>query len=176
MQSDDSSTADRDTVKYFLISAPVDWSRDQYIRRFLLPTGEYVSCVLWCVDLILLISSHTPVALSFICVSIMVERLLTTHTGTTCFTSREQTLSDVYPSASRPLAVQSKTQRSLKKASSPTCETSSLALMLRSKSQRVPFSTFCTRTTASAPRRSKRSSTGTVSPTTVSFSMRWNAT
>jgi hypothetical protein len=36
------------TVKYFLISAPVDWSQDQYIRRFLLPTGEYVSCVLWC--------------------------------------------------------------------------------------------------------------------------------
>ncbi len=36
-------------VKYFLISAPVDWQPDQYIRRFLLPTGEYVSCVLWCV-------------------------------------------------------------------------------------------------------------------------------
>jgi transcription factor STE12 len=35
------------TVKYFLISAPVDWQGDQYIRRFLLPTGEYVSCVLW---------------------------------------------------------------------------------------------------------------------------------
>lgn len=34
-------------MKYFLISAPVDWSQDQYIRRFLLPTGEYVSCVLW---------------------------------------------------------------------------------------------------------------------------------
>jgi transcription factor STE12 len=34
-------------VKYFLISAPVDWSPEQYIRRFLLPTGEYVSCVLW---------------------------------------------------------------------------------------------------------------------------------
>jgi hypothetical protein len=34
-------------VKYFLLSAPVDWSPDQYIRRFLLPTGEYVSCVLW---------------------------------------------------------------------------------------------------------------------------------
>lgn len=34
-------------VKYFLISAPVDWQHDQYIRRFLLPTGEYVSCVLW---------------------------------------------------------------------------------------------------------------------------------
>ncbi|KAF2205225.1 STE-domain-containing protein [Delitschia confertaspora ATCC 74209] len=36
-----------DNLKYFLISAPVDWVRDQYIRRFLLPTGEYVSCVLW---------------------------------------------------------------------------------------------------------------------------------
>ena len=34
-------------MKYFLISAPVDWQHDQYIRRFLLPTGEYVSCVLW---------------------------------------------------------------------------------------------------------------------------------
>ena len=34
-------------VKYFLISAPVDWTPDQYIRRFLLPTGEYVSCVYW---------------------------------------------------------------------------------------------------------------------------------
>jgi transcription factor STE12 len=36
-----------DNLKYFLISAPVDWAQDQYIRRFLLPTGEYVSCVLW---------------------------------------------------------------------------------------------------------------------------------
>ncbi|SPQ22468.1 c0f7f7e4-a19f-4f34-8383-a5e1fae4c91c [Thermothielavioides terrestris] len=36
-----------DNLKYFLISAPVDWAPDQYIRRFLLPTGEYVSCVLW---------------------------------------------------------------------------------------------------------------------------------
>ncbi|KAI1465011.1 Ste12-like transcription factor [Daldinia caldariorum] len=36
-----------DNLKYFLISAPVDWQGDQYIRRFLLPTGEYVSCVLW---------------------------------------------------------------------------------------------------------------------------------
>ncbi|KAJ1335235.1 transcription factor STE12 [Microdochium nivale] len=36
-----------DNLKYFLISAPVDWQSDQYIRRFLLPTGEYVSCVLW---------------------------------------------------------------------------------------------------------------------------------
>ncbi|KAL5386980.1 hypothetical protein PMIN02_008303 [Paraphaeosphaeria minitans] len=36
-----------DNLKYFLISAPADWQPDQYIRRFLLPTGEYVSCVLW---------------------------------------------------------------------------------------------------------------------------------
>lgn len=34
-------------MKYFLISAPVDWQPEHYIRRFLLPTGEYVSCVLW---------------------------------------------------------------------------------------------------------------------------------
>jgi transcription factor STE12 len=40
-------SADTAAVKYFLISAPVDWQPDQYIRRFLLPTGEYVSCVLW---------------------------------------------------------------------------------------------------------------------------------
>lgn len=36
-----------DNLKYFLISAPVDWNPDSLIRRFLLPTGEYVSCVLW---------------------------------------------------------------------------------------------------------------------------------
>ncbi|PGH06147.1 transcription factor STE12 [Blastomyces parvus] len=36
-----------DNLKYFLISAPVDWASDQLIRRFLLPTGDYVSCVLW---------------------------------------------------------------------------------------------------------------------------------
>ena len=36
-----------DNLKYFLISAPVDWAQDSLIRRFLLPTGEYVSCVLW---------------------------------------------------------------------------------------------------------------------------------
>jgi transcription factor STE12 len=36
-----------DHLKYFLISAPVDWDPQQFIRRFLLPTGEYVSCVLW---------------------------------------------------------------------------------------------------------------------------------
>lgn len=41
------SRANLVAVKYFLISAPVDWTPDQYIRRFLLPTGEYVSCVLW---------------------------------------------------------------------------------------------------------------------------------
>ena len=36
-----------DNLKYFLISAPVDWNQEHLIRRFLLPTGEYVSCVLW---------------------------------------------------------------------------------------------------------------------------------
>ncbi|KAK2742331.1 homeodomain transcription factor ste12 [Myotisia sp. PD_48] len=36
-----------DNLKYFLISAPVDWAPDQLIRRFLLPTGDYVSCVFW---------------------------------------------------------------------------------------------------------------------------------
>jgi hypothetical protein len=41
--------ADQNSVKYFLLSAPVDWQPDQLIRRFLLPTGDYVSCVLWLV-------------------------------------------------------------------------------------------------------------------------------
>lgn len=36
-----------DNLKYFLISAPVDWNPESLIRRSLLPTGEYVSCVLW---------------------------------------------------------------------------------------------------------------------------------
>ncbi|KAH8434654.1 sexual development transcription factor SteA [Aspergillus melleus] len=36
-----------DNLKYFLLSAPVDWQPDQLIRRFLLPTGDYISCVLW---------------------------------------------------------------------------------------------------------------------------------
>lgn len=54
MQSIDPPSTDGDSVKYFLISAPVDWSPDQYIRRFLLPTGEYVSCVLWFVLTMLL--------------------------------------------------------------------------------------------------------------------------
>lgn len=36
-----------DNLKYFLLSAPVDWPPESLIRRFLLPTGEYVSCVLW---------------------------------------------------------------------------------------------------------------------------------
>ncbi|PWY70210.1 STE-domain-containing protein [Aspergillus heteromorphus CBS 117.55] len=36
-----------DNLKYFLLSAPVDWHADQLIRRFLLPTGDYISCVLW---------------------------------------------------------------------------------------------------------------------------------
>lgn len=40
---------DNNAVKYFLLSAPVDWQPEQLIRRFLLPTGDYVSCVLWLV-------------------------------------------------------------------------------------------------------------------------------
>ncbi|ROT38341.1 STE-domain-containing protein [Sodiomyces alkalinus F11] len=36
-----------DRLKFFLMTAPVDWDHRQYIRRCLLPTGEYVSCVLW---------------------------------------------------------------------------------------------------------------------------------
>ncbi|KAI5302707.1 homeodomain transcription factor ste12 [Ascosphaera pollenicola] len=36
-----------DNLKYFLISAPVDWDPSHLIRRFLLPTGDYIACVLW---------------------------------------------------------------------------------------------------------------------------------
>ena len=34
-------------VKYFLATAPSNWQPDQIIRRYQLPSGEYVSCVLW---------------------------------------------------------------------------------------------------------------------------------
>ncbi|KAI5297822.1 homeodomain transcription factor ste12 [Ascosphaera atra] len=36
-----------DNLKYFLISAPVDWDPNCVIRRFMLPTGDYIACVLW---------------------------------------------------------------------------------------------------------------------------------
>ncbi|BFZ59409.1 hypothetical protein YB2330_000418 [Saitoella coloradoensis] len=36
-----------DELKFFLLTAPAGWQKEQVIRRFLLPTGEYVSCVLW---------------------------------------------------------------------------------------------------------------------------------
>ncbi|CAG8633483.1 245_t:CDS:2 [Acaulospora morrowiae] len=36
-----------DELKYWLATAPVNWEPDQNIRRYLLPTGEYISCVLW---------------------------------------------------------------------------------------------------------------------------------
>ncbi|GBC01837.1 hypothetical protein RclHR1_04350013 [Rhizophagus clarus] len=36
-----------DELKYWLATAPVNWELDQNIRRYLLPTGEYISCVLW---------------------------------------------------------------------------------------------------------------------------------
>ncbi|CAG8462231.1 10851_t:CDS:2 [Ambispora gerdemannii] len=36
-----------DELKYWLATAPCNWEPDQNIRRYLLPTGEYVSCVLW---------------------------------------------------------------------------------------------------------------------------------
>jgi transcription factor STE12 len=35
------------SVKYFLATAPSNWQPDQIIRRYQLPSGEYVSCVLW---------------------------------------------------------------------------------------------------------------------------------
>ncbi|RKP08423.1 transcription factor, STE-like protein, partial [Thamnocephalis sphaerospora] len=34
-------------LRYFLATAPNDWDPEQTIKRFLLPTGEYISCVLW---------------------------------------------------------------------------------------------------------------------------------
>ena len=78
----------RSTVKYFLISAPVDWTPDQYIRRFLLPTGEYVSCVLWYV-----VNGAEVVLRKSIATDLDI--------GTTSFTSQVPTSFAVYPSASR---------------------------------------------------------------------------
>ena len=40
-------TSDFCLVKYFLATAPSNWQPDQIIRRYQLPSGEYVSCVLW---------------------------------------------------------------------------------------------------------------------------------
>ncbi|KAJ3283538.1 homeodomain transcription factor ste12, partial [Blyttiomyces sp. JEL0837] len=36
-----------ENLKLFLATAPSSWEPDQIIKRFALPTGEYVSCVLW---------------------------------------------------------------------------------------------------------------------------------
>lgn len=36
-----------DDLKYWLATAPCNWESDQNIRRYLLPTGESISCVLW---------------------------------------------------------------------------------------------------------------------------------
>lgn len=36
-----------DELKYWLATAPCNWETEQNIRRYLLPTGEYISCVLW---------------------------------------------------------------------------------------------------------------------------------
>lgn len=75
-------------VKYFLISAPVDWQPDQYIRRFLLPTGEYVSCVLW-----------------YVCAEpALAPNPANARAGTTSSTSPAPTSCDACPSDSRPSA------------------------------------------------------------------------
>eukprot|EP00834_Sanchytrium_tribonematis_P003861 NODE_166_length_14584_cov_1.124750.p4 type:complete len:438 gc:universal NODE_166_length_14584_cov_1.124750:12308-13621(+) len=34
-------------LRYFLATAPLNWQQEEQIRRHLLPTGEYVSCILW---------------------------------------------------------------------------------------------------------------------------------
>ncbi|ORX91296.1 STE-domain-containing protein, partial [Basidiobolus meristosporus CBS 931.73] len=34
-------------LKYFLATAPANWRSEQAIRKFMLPNGEYVSCILW---------------------------------------------------------------------------------------------------------------------------------
>ena len=34
-------------LRYFLATAPLNWQQEEQIRRHLLPSGEYVSCVLW---------------------------------------------------------------------------------------------------------------------------------
>lgn len=158
---------DNPIVKYFLISAPVEWQPDQYIRRFLLPTGEYVSCVLWCV----LGLAH--------CLLLSMTRkgqVLTLMTGTTSFTCRARTLCDALRSASRLSDGQSRTRRSSRRASSRICETSSLGPTHLWRSPRARSWTFCTRTIVSARKRSKRSSTGTACRTIGSSWTRWNAT
>ena len=34
-------------LRYFLGTAPLNWTDGETMRRHLLPNGEYVSCVLW---------------------------------------------------------------------------------------------------------------------------------
>ncbi|KAI9145573.1 STE like transcription factor-domain-containing protein [Paraphysoderma sedebokerense] len=34
-------------LSYFLATAPTNWAPNEQIRRFLLPNGEYISCILW---------------------------------------------------------------------------------------------------------------------------------
>eukprot|EP00835_Amoeboradix_gromovi_P004080 NODE_299_length_11430_cov_0.261054.p1 type:complete len:421 gc:universal NODE_299_length_11430_cov_0.261054:6725-7987(+) len=34
-------------LRYFLATAPLNWLQEEQIRKHLLPSGEYVSCVLW---------------------------------------------------------------------------------------------------------------------------------
>ena len=36
-----------DELKYWLATAPGNWDSETNIRRYLLPTGEHISCVLW---------------------------------------------------------------------------------------------------------------------------------
>ncbi|KAJ3181754.1 homeodomain transcription factor ste12 [Geranomyces variabilis] len=36
-----------DALKLFLATAPTNWDPDQTIKRFTLPNGEHISCVLW---------------------------------------------------------------------------------------------------------------------------------
>lgn len=99
-----------------------------------------------------------------------------TSSGTIYSTSPAPTLYDVWPFDSRPLVVLSRTQRSLKKASSQTYATSSPAPTPRWRSQRAPSWISSTRTTVFAHRRSRRSFTGTAYLTTDSFWMRSSET
>jgi len=44
---EDYDTSHLDGFKLFLSTAPVNWNQNETIRRYPLPNGETVSCVLW---------------------------------------------------------------------------------------------------------------------------------
>ena len=47
MQNNDSHDEQYEAFKVFLSTAPVNWNPNESIRRFQMPNGETVSCILW---------------------------------------------------------------------------------------------------------------------------------